>query len=123
MEQTDNRLYSRPVLDLITVGAEYCKNLERVREADKAGFLTVMRGLLPMIYLKVSLLGEIPEEAGWNLPRVTEEDYEYVRTGIADTLGEDDSFLDVFVEDFKFSEAPGVMYRQRVSRRCLPTTA
>ena len=65
-----------------------------------------MRGLLPMIYLKATLLEEVPETAGWNEKRVTEEDYNYIRSQVAAILGSNDDFLDVFVEDFKYSEHP-----------------
>lgn len=105
------------MLDFITVGTEYCKYLEQVGAGDfpaekdsaegrRAAFVDVMCGLLPMLYLKASLMGDIPEGEGYNAGRLTEEDYEYIRTGVADVMGTLDDFLDVFVEDFRYSDKP-----------------
>lgn len=62
----DNYLYSQPVIDFVTVCTEYCKYLEQCEGTEMADFTRVMRGLLPMIYLKVTLLGDVPEQMGWN---------------------------------------------------------
>ena len=102
----EDYLYSQPVLDFITVSTEYCKFLEQCEGKDSDEFVRVMRGLLPMLYLKATLLGTVPEEAGWNERKLTEADYDYVRSNVARILGENDDFLDVFVEDFKYSEHP-----------------
>ena len=59
-------LYSQPVLDFITVCTEYCKFLEQCENKDAEEFTRVMRGLLPMLYLKATLIGSVPEEPGWN---------------------------------------------------------
>lgn len=99
-------LYSQPVIDFITVCTEYCKYLEQSETKNFDDFTHVMRGLLPMIYLKATLLGHVPEQAGWNEKKLTEQDYDFIRTSVARILGEKDDFLDVFVEDFKYSEHP-----------------
>jgi hypothetical protein len=39
-------------------------------------------------------------------PQVTEEDYNFVRNGVYDVLGRYDEYLDVFVEDMKYSDKP-----------------
>lgn len=106
MDEKDDFLYSTPVLDFVTVSTEYCKYLEQCGGTDAASFTKVMRGLLPMVYLKATLLGRVPEQDGWNEHKLTEEDYNFVRHTVAGVLGDKDDFLDVFVEDFKFSERP-----------------
>lgn len=102
----ENLLYSTRVLDFVTVGTEYCRFLEQCEGKDLAEFTGVMKALLPMLYLKATLLGEVPEPTGWNGKRLTEADYDYVRRSVAAILGEKDDFLDVFVDDFRFSEQP-----------------
>lgn len=106
MQNEEKFLYSQPVLDFVTVATEYCKYVEQCSQTETNDFCRVMRGLLPMIYLKATLLEEVPETAGWNEKRVTEEDYNYIRSQVATILGSNDDFLDVFVEDFKYSEHP-----------------
>ena len=106
------------MLDFITVGTEFCKYLEQLDtsvsqpgtddgpENPRTAFIDVMRGLLPMLYLKASLMGEMPEGEGYNAERLTEADYDYIRHGVASVMGGLDDYLDVFVEDFKYSDRP-----------------
>lgn len=105
--QNDNKnLYSQSVIDFITVSTEFCKYVEQLEGKDIQNFCQVMRGLLPMIYLKATLLKQIPETDGWNTKKLTEDDYNYVRNSIASILGSQDDFLDTFVDDFQYSETP-----------------
>ena len=102
----DKYIYTQPVLDFVTVSTEYCKFLEQCVDKSFEDFTRVMRGLLPMVYLKATLLGDVTEAAGWNEKKLTEEDYNFIRSAVARIMGEKDDFLDVFVEDFKYSEHP-----------------
>ena len=52
------------------------------------------------------------EEEGFVEHPVTENDYNYVRNCVADLLMDKDDYLDVFVEDFKYSDRP---IRQTIS--------
>lgn len=106
MQNVDKLIYSQQVLDFVRVGTEYCKFLEQCADMETTEFCRVMRGVLPMLYLKVTLIGQVPETAGWNEKHVTEDDYNYIRSAVASVLGSHDDFLDVFVEDFKYSEQP-----------------
>lgn len=105
-DTSENYIYSRPVTELVTVAAEYCKVLEGQSYNDTERFNDVMRGLLPMIYLKMSLLPPVPDVMGYNESRVTEADYDYIRARVKQVLGAQDDYLDVFVEDFKYSDRP-----------------
>lgn len=104
MEQ--NPIYSNHCIEFLTVCAEYCKYIEQCRSVERAEFLRVMCGMLPMIYIKVSVLPQIEQPMGYNEPFVTEEDYNYVRNSVASIMGQYDEYLDVFVADFKFSDEP-----------------
>lgn len=105
--QTEGKfIYSKAVLDLVTVSTEFCKYVEQCEGKETEEFCHVMRGLLPMLYLKMTLLGDVPDTMGWNDHKVTEGDYDYVRSAMMSVLSDKDGFLDVFVEDFKYSEQP-----------------
>ena len=99
-------IYSQPVLDFVRVSTEYCKYMEQCEADSMQTFARIMQNLLPMVYLKMSLLGEVPEAAGWNESKLTESDYDFVRANVARVMAGHDDFLDVFVEDFKYSEHP-----------------
>lgn len=101
-----NYLYSQPVIALVTVATEYCKQLEQTADEGPDHFADVMLRLLPLLYLRTVSLGDVPEAPGYNAPKVTEADYDFVRGGVARLMGEHDDFLDVFVEDFKYSDRP-----------------
>lgn len=106
METGQDYLYAEGVLDLVRLSAEYCKFLEREEAVGRDRFVDVMRGLLPMLYLKASLLREVPDAPGFIEPCVTEEDYDYVRAKACAAMGDRDDYLDVFLKDFKYSDKP-----------------
>ncbi|MBR1594413.1 MAG: DUF5063 domain-containing protein [Alloprevotella sp.] len=99
-------LYAQPVLDFVRISTEFCRQVEQTGDVTREDFTGVMLRLLPMLYLKATLLGDVPEADGYVEARVTEQDYDYVRNRIAELMGEEDTFLEVFVEDFKYSESP-----------------
>ncbi|HIU90058.1 MAG TPA: DUF5063 domain-containing protein [Candidatus Caccomonas pullistercoris] len=106
MENSSNPIYSRPVLDFVTVAAEFCKYLEQCRGTEQAEFVDVIRKLIPMLYLKASMVTASRECDGYVEHPVTEDDYDYVRQSVADIMGTFDDYLDVFVADFKYSDTP-----------------
>ncbi len=86
---------------------EYCRTLENVREMSARDFVAAMVRLLPRIYISVSDLSLIADEdAGYIENRLDEDYYESVRRGIENLLGPDDTYLEVFEEDMKYSETP-----------------
>ena len=99
-------VYSQKAIDLVTVAAELCRRLEGCAGADRREFTDALRALLPMLYLKATLLGPVPEAEGFAGDHVTEADYEYVRSAVATVMGEADAYLDVFIDDFRYSDTP-----------------
>ena len=67
-----------------------------------------MLNSLPYLYIKGTALLETTGENDLMSidPQVTEEDYNFVRNGVYDVLGRYDEYLDVFVEDMKYSDKP-----------------
>lgn len=106
MENSAKTIYSRPVLDFVTVAAEFCKYVEQCPGKPRRDFVDVVRKLFPMIYLKASLVTPPGDCEGYVEHPVTEEDYDYVRRSVAGVMGEYDDYLDVFLSDFKYSDTP-----------------
>ncbi|MDR1585502.1 MAG: DUF5063 domain-containing protein [Prevotellaceae bacterium] len=100
-------VYSPNVIEFVTVVAETCLFLERLAEHSPAEFVDKSVKILPLLYLKASLVG-IPERELDEEPErfVTEDDYRYLCEGIARLLGKDDSYLEVFHPDMAYSDAP-----------------
>lgn len=100
-------VFSPAVIDFVTVTAETCLFLENTTEYSREDFVTKLVKILPLLYLKASMV-EIPEPVFDDAPErfVTEEDYNYVKEQVEQLLGADDSFLDVFHPDMSLSDTP-----------------
>ncbi|MBR0047171.1 MAG: DUF5063 domain-containing protein [Bacteroidaceae bacterium] len=109
MRQKDKSpVYSRDVMELVTVAVEYCAFLEQTEGKARMDFVDTMMKLLPLLYLKAVLLPkyEILDNGYFPEDFVTEENYNIVRANINIIMGEKDDYLDVFMEDMKYSESP-----------------
>ena len=89
----DDITMSKSALEMVTVANEYCFFLENAEGKTKKIILNFINSILPLIYLKGSLLPvvvvEYPEA---NEKYVTEEQWEIVFTMLRDKLGTDDEF-------------------------------
>lgn len=95
------------ILEFVTVAAEYCAMLERLEEYDKKILVDRMQKLLPLLYLKASLLPKInSEEEGVLQSYITESDWNAIFFGMKDKLGEDADYLEVFDDRMEDSDAP-----------------
>lgn len=103
-------IYQKDVLELVTVAVEYCTYLEQSEGHTRSELLDTMSKLLPLLYLKGTLLPQY-ETFDDNEPAdyVTEENYNIIRGNIAYIMGEQDDYLDVFVDDMKYSDSPILM--------------
>lgn len=107
MEKNSQVIFSRDVVEFVTVAAEFCAFLERSENAKRSFFVDTTLKILPLLYLKASLLPEC-EMVGDEAPEtyVTEEAYEIMRMDVASVLGEKDDYLEVFLPDMAYSDTP-----------------
>lgn len=105
--ETKELVFSKNVVEFVTVGVEYCRLLEQAPEYDRKEFADRCIKLLPLLYLKATLLpeGELtsddtPEEF------VTEEVYGLISNTISSILGSKDDYLETFHPDMKYSDTP-----------------
>lgn len=100
-------VYQEPAIEFVTVAVQLCLYLEQAAEHEKADFIEKMLCLLPLLYLKARLLPKATEEMdGYPERFVTEQEYEDLRQFIAQKLGSDDAYLEVFVEEMRYSDEP-----------------
>lgn len=94
-------------VEFITVSLETCSFIEQVSNYEKKDFISKLLKILPLIYLKTSLL-KIPKCNFEESPErfVTEYDYERVRLSVAELLGASDDFLTVYAPEIHLSETP-----------------
>lgn len=94
-------------LAFIALCNEYCAVIEHARETDKRDLLQAMLRLLPRIYIAATDLTPETVSGDAFIDGALEEDYyESVRHNLEMVLGEDDTYLEVFEEDMKFSDTP-----------------
>jgi hypothetical protein len=106
-EASTHYVYQEPAIEFVTVAVQLCLYLEQVAEQERPEFIEKMLCLLPLLYLKARLLPRATEEMdGYPERFVTEYEYENMRQTIAQKLGSDDAYLEVFVEDMRYSDEP-----------------
>ena len=107
MEQTSQVIFDKNSIEFVTVAAEFCGFIERARGTERNVFVDTALKILPLLYLKASLIPECEEIGEDDLEIfVTEDDYEYVRCAVVDVLGPQDDYLEVFHPDMAYSDTP-----------------
>jgi hypothetical protein len=105
-EGLNSLVYSKNVIELITVANEFCSFLERSEEVETIDFMSRLQKLLPLLYLKASLLPEFEVEADDELEKyVTELDYNLIQQKILRHTGANDDYQEVFLSGMQFSES------------------
>ena len=107
MEKYSQVIFDKNTVEFVTVAAEFCGFLERARDMKRYDFVDTALKILPLLYLKATLLPPC-EPIGEDEPEtfVTEEDYELIRRAIAGVLGAKDDYLEVFLPDMVYSDTP-----------------
>lgn len=107
MENTNTPVYDRNTIEFVTVALEFCTFIEKSGEFSLFDFADKSIKLLPLLYLKATLLPETetndeaePEQT------VTEDMYESIRIRLSNLFGEHDVYLDTFHEDMRYSDTP-----------------
>ena len=105
--QEQSLVLQHDVLEFLTVAVQYCAYVESAEQRERNEFVETMLKLLPLLYLKGMLLTPFDMNDEVELEdAVTEENYDIVCKNISYVMGEQDEYLDVFVEDMKYSDTP-----------------
>lgn len=100
-------IFENSVVEFVTVAAEYCVFVEQIAGKEPLNAVDVLLKLLPLLYLKASMLPEMENDEMVTLSEsVTEQDYDLVRSSVSSLLGNDDDYLEVFAEEMKYSDVP-----------------
>jgi len=99
-------VFEKNTVEFVTVAAEYCAFLEQIEMKEASRVVDVLSKLLPLVYLKAAMLPDDEPEGLYLDEAVTEPDYEAILMSVQKKLGENDDYLEVFVEDMKYSDTP-----------------
>ena len=107
MKQQSQVIFERNTVEFVTVAAEFCAFIERSEGQQRAEFVDTLLKILPLLYIKASMLPECEVMGDDSLETfVTEDDYEVIRINLQEVLADHDDYLDVFVEEMKYSDTP-----------------
>lgn len=100
-------IYAPVVLEFVAASAEFCKLIESENMLDREEWVDKMLKILPLMYVKASLLPDtILTDDDFSATFVNETDYAHVENKVMDIMGDENTYLDVFVEDMKYSDRP-----------------
>jgi hypothetical protein len=107
MDKKQDPVYSRNIIEFVAVANEFCKYAEHASELNGDEMLKIMQRILPLMYLKASLLPELtPFFEDGNEKFVTESDWIRIREIFREKFGTADDYLEVFDEKIKESDDP-----------------
>ena len=105
--KSQHPVYSKNVIEFVTVAAEYCSFLENSNQQDAKSFIEKMTKIIPLLYLKTSLLPSFHAALEEVIEQfVSEEEYEFIRQQITNVIGRYDEYLEVFHPDMQYSDSP-----------------
>ena len=88
-------VYSRNTVEFVTVATEFCAYLEQSGNRKYRDFTDTVLKLLPLLYLKASLLEDVEgADDFWPESFVSEADYESLRLALFHIFESKDSYLD-----------------------------
>lgn len=107
-------VFDKNVVELVTVAAEYCAFLDKTRNSldqseflDKEKTINVLMRILPLLYLKALMVPDIETDPEVMTEEyVSESDYNSVCESLKIVLGEIDDYLEVCVDDMRYSDTP-----------------
>jgi len=109
MDTIADPVYSRNVVEFVAVANEYCKYTEHASDIKGDEMLKIMQRILPLMYLKASLLPKLePFFEDGNEKFVTEADWNSINELLKEKFGTANDYLEVFDEKINDSEGPVV---------------
>jgi hypothetical protein len=105
MDTNPDPVYSRNVVEFVAVANEFCKYAEHASELKGDELLKILQRILPLLYLKASLLPQLdPFFEDGNEKFVTEADWTVMNDILKEKFGTANDYLEVFDEKINESE-------------------
>ena len=109
MDTIADPVFSRNVVEFVAVANEYCKYVEHASDIKGDEMLKIMQRILPLMYLKSSLLPKLePFFEDGNEKFVTETDWNSINELLKEKFGTANDYLEVFDEKINDLEGPVV---------------
>ncbi|WP_439183709.1 DUF5063 domain-containing protein [Carboxylicivirga taeanensis] len=110
-EAFEHTVYSKNVIEFVTVAKEYCTFLESTNELNRQQFVTVATRIIPLLYLKASVLPKVESELEDSIEKTVDEMmYTHVLDAVTSKLGRFNDYLEVFTADMQRSDTPVISF-------------
>jgi hypothetical protein len=97
MEVFDSPVYSRDVIEFVTVANEFCKYLENSGDVSLTDFVNTAHRILPLLYLKATLIPVVEESyEEFNEKFVSEDDYNFIQNNLLGKFGEYNTYDEIY---------------------------
>ncbi|MPQ46082.1 DUF5063 domain-containing protein [Marinifilum sp. N1E240] len=106
-DKFEHVVYSKNVIEFVTVANEFCLLVENSAKVEKLEFVETAQKILPLLYLKASMLPKNEVELDEEVEKfVTESDWEFIHSSVKTRMGAHNEFLEVFEDDMEYSDTP-----------------
>ena len=106
-----NFIYNDSTIAFVTAAAQTCLLIEKAGEHERDEWREQMLRLLPVLYLRTRLVEQQDLNFDDEPQRfVTEEDYNFALVGVREIMGQDDAYLDVFVDQGVYTDEVQTAY-------------
>ena len=93
---SENIVYSKNVLEFVTIGAEFSSYMENFNNEPRVVFINRLHKTLTLLYLKASLLPSVDPILDDSIEKfLTEDDWIRLKNMISEKLGSHDLFVEV----------------------------
>jgi len=100
-------ILSKQTEDFVRTALEFCVLIEKYTQSGKDYFINNMIKVLPLLYLKVSIIPQVEENFDSVFEsKVSEEMYNKVEESISLLLANENLYLETFHPDIRFSDSP-----------------
>ena len=100
-------ILSKQTEDFVRTALEFCVLVEKHTQSKREFFINNMIKVLPLLYLKVSIIPQIEDNYDSDLEiKVSEEMYNRVEESISSLFGNDNLYLETFHPDIRLSDSP-----------------
>jgi thiol-disulfide isomerase/thioredoxin len=97
MEGFESSVYSKNVIEFVTVANEFCKFIECAEGISVTEFVDKSHKLFPFLYLKATMLPKLEESyEEFNEKYVTEQDYNYINESLQAKFGKHNFYDEIF---------------------------
>lgn len=104
MDNLDQKVYSREVIEFTAVANEYCAFIESCGKYDGIQILKFMQKLLPLLYSKILSLPDFQSVIDEEQEKFVKEDnWQAIHDKVIVKLGEANDYMEVFDEQVEYS--------------------